>query len=52
MEERGQQNVMVIYYGTTRVDEVFAIVFRWVTDRMVITERVVEMGKYKTFLQS
>ena len=32
MDERGQQNVMVIFDGTTRVDEVFAIVFRWVTD--------------------
>ena len=41
------QKLMVIFDGTTRVDEVFAIIFRWVTDRMVIMERLVEMGKYQ-----
>ena len=41
------QNLMVIFDGTTRVDEVFAIVFRYVTVGMQIEERLVEMGKYQ-----
>jgi hypothetical protein len=38
--------ICVIFDGTTRVDEVFAIVFRWVTQDMIIVQRVVEIGKY------
>jgi hAT family C-terminal dimerisation region len=47
MDEIKQQRVMVIFDGTTRVDEVFAIIFRWVIKEMIIYERCVEMGKYK-----
>ena len=45
-EIRGQK-IMVIFDGTTRVDEIFGIIFRWVSKEMNIFERVVEMGKYK-----
>ena len=38
---------MVIFDGTTRVDEVFVIIFPWVTKEMIIYERCVDMGKYK-----
>jgi hypothetical protein len=38
---------MVIFDGTMRVDEVFVIIFRWVTKEMIIYERCVEMCKYK-----
>ena len=47
MAEIKQQRVMVIFDGTTRVDEVFVIIFPWVTKEMIIYERCVDMGKYK-----
>ena len=34
----------VIFDGTTRIGEVFAIVFRYVTNDFVITKRLVELG--------
>jgi len=40
-------DIVVIFDGTTRVDEVFCIIFRWVTDKLEIKERLVEMGKYQ-----
>lgn len=47
LDEIKGQRVMVIFDGTSRVDEVFATRFRWVTKEMNIYERVVEIGKYK-----
>lgn len=46
LTEIKEEKMMVIFDGTTRVDEVFAVVFRWVTVGMKIVERLVEMGKY------
>lgn len=37
---------MVIFDGTTKIGEVFAIVFRWVTCDLIIVQRLVDIGKY------
>lgn len=38
--------VFVVFDGTTKVDEVFAIVFRWVDEDFNIIQRLVHIGKY------
>lgn len=47
MKECKNNEIVVIFDGTTKVDEVFAIIFRWVTLDLKIVERLVEMGKYQ-----
>jgi hypothetical protein len=42
------QLLLVIFDGTTKVDEVFTIVFRWVDrDTLTIHQRCVHVGKYQ-----
>lgn len=46
-EEICKSFITVIFDGTTRVCEVFSIIFRYVTNDFDITERLVELGKYQ-----
>ena len=46
IEESKGNSLMVIFDGTTKVGEVFAIVFRWVTSNLEIIKRLVDVGKY------
>jgi hypothetical protein len=39
--------ITVIFDGSTQVSEVISIIFRYVTNKLVITERLVELGCYK-----
>ena len=49
-EELEGKWVMVIFDGTTNVDKVFGIIFRYVTDTFDIRHRVVAMEKYQASL--
>ena len=40
--------LVVIFDGTTKVDECFAIVFRWVTENLNIHQRLIHLGRYKS----
>ena len=46
-QEVSRHLITVIFDGTTRVGEVFSIVFRFVTNEFVISERLVELGNYQ-----
>lgn len=46
-EEICKSFITVIFDGTTRVCEVFSIIFRYVTNDFDITESLVELGKYQ-----
>ena len=42
--------ILVIFDGTSNVDEIFNIVFRWVNDDFKIVQKLVHLGKYgRTF---
>ena len=46
-EEFKQKSVMIIFDGTTNVNDVFGIIFRYITDTFDIRHRVVAMEKYQ-----
>ena len=47
LTEIKEEKMMVIFDGTTRVDEVFGVVFRWITVGIKFVERLLEMSKYQ-----
>ena len=46
------RKVVVIFDGTTTVGEIFAVIFRWVDENLIIRHRLVSVGVYKSSMNN